>query len=167
MTHVINRQIERRGITQQSLADMGLTTKSNVSMMVKGDRNISSDTYRAFATNSNDGVFVTDTLNEFSNGFSTPAHNDEVYYDHPGLIKNQLIKEMKEAIYALENCSFLKRPEFMSREEKDNVLSTMSECKDVLFQGQMFLNKACEHIEQNPRDVAKAHEQKLKMERRI
>lgn len=81
MTHVINKQIERTGMTQQSLANIGLTTKSNVSMMVKGDRNISSDTYRAFATNSNDGVFITDTLNEFSDGFSTPAHNDEVYYE--------------------------------------------------------------------------------------
>lgn len=167
MTHVINKQIERTGMTQQSLADIGLTTKSNVSMMVKGDRNISSDTYRAFATNSNDGVFITDTLNEFSDGFSIPAHNDEVYYDHPGLIKNQLIKEMKEAIYALENCSFLKRPEYMSSEEKEEIIRTMTECEDVLFQGQLFLNMTCKHIKKNQRDLAKAHEQKLKMERRI
>ncbi|UXV31259.1 hypothetical protein [Mammaliicoccus sciuri] len=167
MESVITKQIERTGMTQQKLADLAFTTKSNMSMMRKGQRAISSDTYRSFATNSNDGVFVTDVLNEFSNGLSTPAHSDHVYYDHPGLVKQQLIKEMQEAIAALENCDFLKRPEFMNREEREIVLETMSECKDVLFQGQMFLNKTCEHIKQNPREVAKAHKQKLKMERRI
>ncbi|OOV78865.1 helix-turn-helix domain-containing protein [Mammaliicoccus fleurettii] len=167
MTHIIRRQIERTGMTQQRLADIGLTTKSNMSMMVNGQRNISSDTYKALATNSNDGVFVTDTLNEFSDGFSTPAHSDRVYYDHPGLIKEQLIVEMYEAIESLKRADFSKRPEFMNREEKESVLETMSECRDVLFQGQMFINKTCEHIHQNPRDVVKAHEQKLKMERRI
>ena len=167
MTHVIKRQIDRTGMTQQRLADMALTTKSNMSMMINGQRNISEDTYKALATNSNDGVFVTDTLNEFSDGFSTPAHSDRVYYDHPGLIKDQLIVEMYEAIESLKNCNFGKRPEYMNREERENVLETMSECKDVLFQGQIFLNKTCEHIKQNPREVAKAHEQKLKMERRI
>ncbi|MBM6628597.1 helix-turn-helix transcriptional regulator [Mammaliicoccus vitulinus] len=167
MTHVIKRQIERTGMTQQRIAQLALTTKSNVSMIMHGQRSISSDTYKALATNSNDGVFVTDILNEFSEGFSTPTHSDRVYYDHPGLIKDQLIVEMYEAIESLKNCNFTKRPEFMSRDEKENVLETMSECKDVLFQGQMFLNKTCEHIQQNPRDVAKAHEQKLKMERRI
>ncbi|MEB7723431.1 hypothetical protein [Mammaliicoccus fleurettii] len=167
MTHVIQRQIERSGTTQQSIAITALTTKSNVSMMMKGERNISSDTYRALATNSNDGVFVTDTLNEFSDGFSTPAHSDRVYYDHPGLVKQQLIKEMKEAINALEHCDFLKRPEFMSREEKEEIVRTMTECEDVLFQGQMFLNTTCKHIKKNQRDLTKAFEQKLKMERRI
>lgn len=167
MTHVIQRQIERTGTTQQSIAVTALTTKSNVSMMMKGERNISSDTYRALATNSNDGVFVTDTLNEFSDGFSTPAHSDRVYYDHPGLVKQQLIKEMKEAINALEHCDFLKRPEFMSREEKEEIVRTMTECEDVLFQGQMFLNTTCKHIKKNQRDLTKAFEQKLKMERRI
>lgn len=81
MAHVIKRQIDRTGMTQQRLADMALTTKSNMSMMINGQRNISADTYKALATNSNDGVFVTDTLNEFSNGFSTPAHSDRVYYN--------------------------------------------------------------------------------------
>ncbi|MBO3062767.1 hypothetical protein [Mammaliicoccus fleurettii] len=167
MTHVIQRQIERTGTTQQSIAVTALTTKSNVSMMMKGERNISSDTYRALATNSNDGIFITDTLNEFSDGFSTPAHSDRVYYDHPGLVKQQLIKEMKEAINALEHCDFLKRPEFMSREEKEEIVRTMTECEDVLFQGQMFLNTTCKHIKKNQRDLTKAFEQKLKMERRI
>lgn len=167
MTHVIKRQIERRGITQQSLADIGLTTKSNMSMMVNGQRNISSETYGAFAKNSDDGVFVTDVLNEFSNGFSTPAHSDRYYYDHPGLVKDQLIQEMLEAIEALKTCNFIKKPEYMSKDEKETVMKTMSECNDVLFHGKVFVNKTCEHIEQNPRDVAKAHEQKLKMERRI
>jgi len=167
MESVITKQIERTGMTQQKLADLAFTTKSNMSMMRKGQRAIYSDTYRSFATNSNDGVFVTDVLNEFSNGLSTPAHSDRVYYDHPGLVKQQLIKEMKEAIVALENCDFLKRPEFMSREERDEVITTMSECEDVLFHGQVYINKTCEHIKQNPRDIAKAHEQKLKIERRI
>ncbi len=167
MTHVIQRQIERRGITQQSLADVGLTTKSNMSMMMSGQRRISNDTYCAFATNSNDGVFITDVLNEFSNGYSTPAHSDKFYYDHPGLVKEQLIQEMLEAIEALKNCNFIKRPQYMTHDEKETVLETMSECKDVLFHGQVFVNKTCEHIKKNPRDIAKAHEQKLKMERRI
>lgn len=167
MTHVIKRQIDRTGMTQQRLADMALTTKSNMSMMINGQRNISADTYKALATNSNDGVFVTDTLNEFSNGFSTPAHSDEYYYDHPGLVKYQLIKEMKEAIYALEECNFLKRPEYMTRDEKEEIVKTMSECEDVLFHGTVFINKTCEHINKNIRDLVKAHEQKLKMERRI
>lgn len=164
---VLERQINRTGMTQQRLADIGLTTKSNMSMMMNGQRNISSETYRAFATNSNDGVFITDVLNEFSNGISTPAHSTEFYLDHPGLVKFQLIKEMEEAIESLQKCDFLKRPECMTKEEKIEIVKTMEECEDVLFHATVFINKTCEHIKKSRRELAKSHEQKLKMERRI
>lgn len=166
--NVIAKFLKRTGNNQQYVADnLALTSKSNVSMMLSGDRNISAETYRQMATRTNDGEFVTDILNEFTNGYSVPAHSNLVYSDHPGLVAQQLVKEMHEALQALSACDLTKQPEYITPNEKEVILNTFLECKDVMFQIEIFINRTCKMIRKSPRDVSEAFERKLRMERRI
>lgn len=159
---------KRTGATQQDVASMFHTDKSNISHIEKDRRNVTASMYDAGFNNVSDAQLLQDMAYEVTQGYVTPTPSDRVYDDHRMSFVYRVQQEIEEFINVIPMNRLDKRPEFLTQDEKEQLSLLVSELQDVLFEGQGFLNKLTEDYDfLNPKAMNQNRDARLKMERRI
>lgn len=163
----IQRHRQRTRRTQSQVADMLLTTKPNICNIEKGRRNISSEILMTGFERSDDPILINEMIFEFSKGYTIPSPSPKVYDDHRVCILRRFVNEMREALDILEYTKIDKRPEYCTKEEIEEIIRSLSETVDVLFEGQAYIDRAIIDYDLSPQELARTRNQRYKMERRI
>lgn len=167
MKENIHNLRERNKLTQEQVAEMFYTSKSNICNIEKGRRSFSTEMMSTSFENCNDAIFLTEVAYEFSNGYLTPASSALVYDDHRICIKERFVKEANEALDYFNSIRLDKRPEYCTQDEIEKVKAITSEIYDVIFEAQALINSICRDYGLVPQEQAISRNQRLKMERRI
>ncbi|WP_414049827.1 helix-turn-helix domain-containing protein [Macrococcus animalis] len=163
----IQRHRERTHRTQEQVANMLLSTKSNICNIEKGRRNVSSEILMTGFERSDDPIFIKEMTYEFSNGYTTPSPSEKVYDDHRVCIKERLLNEINEVVEILMKIRIDKRPDCCNKDDIEDVRRIASETQDVIFEAQALIDKIIIDYHLNPQELARTRNQRLKMERRI
>lgn len=139
MKESITRFRERTNITQEAIAIDAGTNKANISNIEAGRRNASMNIFQELFKNTDDSTFLNDVLHETTNGFATPIPSYEVYDDHRLSSKYRLSREIQEFQESLVDHRLDKRPEYLTKEEKDQISLIVSEGLDVAFEITAFV----------------------------
>ena len=139
MKESITRFRERTNITQEAIAIDAGTNKANISNIEAGRRNASMNIFQELFKNIDDSTFLNDVLHETTNGFATPIPSHEVYDDHRLSSKYRLSREIQEFQESLVDHRLDKRPEYLTKEEKDQISLIVSEGLDVAFEITAFV----------------------------
>ncbi len=144
MQKAITNYRNRTNVTQESIAiDLG-TNKANISNIQAGRRSGSMGLFENAMKNSNDPYFLNDLIFETTCGHTTPTPSYERVCDHRLSIKHRMQKELSELHVAMSDHRLDKRPEYLSDEEKEDVLLISSELLDVIYEMNALLMRFCE-----------------------
>ena len=167
MTNFIQEHRQRLNKTQEEVAKIFLTSKSNICNIEKGRRNMSADFMVTGYERCDDPKLLTQIGFELSSGYLNPSPNIDIYDDHRCCIKERLLREIDEALEVLNRIRIDKRPERCSREEIENIRRIASETQDVIFEAQALIDKIILDYHFNPQELSSTRNQRYKMERRI
>lgn len=167
MKSSIVRYRKRTGTTQQDVANMLFTDKSQVCKIEKGERNMTASMYDAAFKNIHDSHLLNDMAHEVTGGYTIPTPSDRVYDDHRMSFMFRIQKEIEEFTDMLPKIRLDKHPEFLTQEEKGSVTRIASELQDVLFEGQGMLMKLLDDYGIPPKEINQGRDARLRMERRI
>ncbi|WP_271397816.1 helix-turn-helix domain-containing protein [Salinicoccus roseus] len=168
MQQSIVRYRKRTGATQQDVANMLFTDKSQICKMEKGDRNMTAAMYQAGFENVPDSQMLSDMAYELTNGFTSPTPSDRVYDDHRLAFSMRVVREMKELKAVMAEHNLDKHPQFLSQDDKAEINHIVSEVQDVIFEATGFLMKLVNDYDFiTPQSIQKNRDMRLKMERRI
>ncbi|GAA3722936.1 hypothetical protein GCM10022378_11230 [Salinicoccus jeotgali] len=167
MKSSIVRYRKRTGATQQDVANMLFTDKSQVCKIEKGDRTMTVSMYEAGFNNVPDPHLLNDMAHEVTGGYTMPTPSNRVYDDHRMSFRFRIQKEIEEFTDMLPQIRLDKHPEFLTREEKESVTRIASELQDVLFEGQGMLMKLLDDYGIPPKEINQGRDARLRMERRI
>lgn len=168
MLTTIEKFRKRTGLTQQAVADMLHTDKSYISHIEHNRRDMTQTMYSAGFNNATDGHLLNDMAHEVTAGHTPPSASNRVYDDHRMSIKHRLKREIQEFIEVTSDHCLDKRPEFLTPDEKELIVTQISELQDILFEGNHFISRIVEDYDFiNPQHLKKNRDARLKMERRI
>lgn len=159
---------KRTGLTQQALADMLHTDKTNISHIEHQRRPVTTAMYEAGFDNIPDAQALNDLAYEVTKGFTMPSPSNAVYDDHRLAFSMRIKREMREVKELMQDHCLDKHPELLTVEEKEEVMLIASELQDVLFEGTGFLMKLVQDYDFiTPQKINKNRDARLKMQRRI
>lgn len=139
MKESISKYRERTNVTQESIAIDAGTNKSNISNIEAGRRNASMSILKELFKNANDSMFLNDILHETTSGYTVPTPSHEVYDNHRLSTKYRLSREIQEFQDSLINHRLDKRPEYLTKEEQEQISLIVSEGLDVAFEITSFV----------------------------
>lgn len=159
---------KRSGITQQDIADIFFTDKSNICNIEKGRRNVTVSMLEAGFANAPDSHLLNDLAYELTQGYTSPSPSNRVYDDHRLAFSMRVVREMKELKSVMVEHNLDKHPEFLTQEDKEEIHHIVAEVQDVIFEATGFLMKLVKDYDFiTPQTVRKNRDARLKMERRI
>lgn len=168
MPTVIGNFRKRTGLTQQDVANMLHTDKSNISHIESKRRDLSQSMYEAGFKNIPDAQMLNDMAHLITQGFTIPSPSNKVYDDHRLALGMRMKREMREVREVMQEHCLDKHPEYLTRDEKEEVMTIASEVQDVLFEAHGFLMKLINDYDFiTPQKVNQNRDARLKMERRI
>lgn len=168
MPSVIESFRKRTGLTQQDLATMLSTDKSNISHIESDRRSLSQTMYESGFKNIPDAQMLIDLAYEATQGFTFPSPSNKVYDDHRLAFGMRMKREMREVREVMQEHCLDKHPEFLTSDEKEEVMTIASEVQDVLFEAHGFLMKLINDYDFiTPQKVNQNRDARLKMQRRI
>src|SRR5690625_4356252 len=123
---------KRTGATQQDVANMFHTDKSNISHIDKERSNVTASMYDASFNNVSDAHLLHDMRYSVAYGCVTPTPSDRVYDDHCMSFVHRVQQEIEQFINVIPMNRLDKRPEFLPPDEKERMSLLVSELQDVI-----------------------------------